>query len=140
MFPSPVRSRRSLIPLPPMRRTLPVLLFALSLALGGCHSWYPQSSPVPDVVASRNGRGLVRVLRHDGGVTVLANARVVGDSIVGTAGNPPRHQAVALANVERIETRRTDAMETGVLVFGGLAFATTFAALAAVARGVGGCE
>lgn len=123
-----------------MRRTIPVLLFAVSLAVSACHSWYPQPSPAPDAVVSRNGRGLVRVLRRDQGVTVLANARVVGDSIVGTAGNPPRHDAVALADVERIEIRGTDALETGAVVFGALAVAATFVALAAVARGVGGCD
>lgn len=95
---------------------VPVLM--LSLAAGACTSWHHQSSPAPEVVARQHGRGSVRVLRQDGSVMVLQTPSVVGDSIIGVAGDPPRRTGVALADVQRIDRRGFSPARTGGLVVG----------------------
>lgn len=114
------------------RRFLPVLLAALVLSAGACHSWNAQTRPAPDVIAAQPGRTM-RVTRHDQSVLVLANPQVVGDSLVGTAGDPPQRVAVATADVQRIDTRSVNALKTGGLVMGTLLVVTAVAVAAAVA-------
>jgi hypothetical protein len=112
-------------------RTFPALLLVLSAT--GCHSWHAQAGPTPDAIAAQTGRGLVRVTRRDHGQLVLVGARVMGDSIVGQAGTPPQRTAVAMADVERIDTRATSAGRTAGLVLGVavVAFAALLVAAAA---------
>ncbi len=119
------------------RRALLVLPFVLALPAGACHGWNAQTSPAPEVVAAQNGRGTVRVIRRDQSVLVLANPQVAGDSIVGTAGNPPVRTAVALADVQRVDTRSVNAWKTGGLVFGTLLVVSAVAVVAAVAAFLG---
>ena len=119
------------------RRSLAILPFAIALSAGACHGWNAQTSPAPEVVAAQNGRGTVRVIRHDQSTMVLANPQVVGDSIVGTAGDPPQRTAVALADVQRVDTRRVNAWKTGGLVFGTLLVVSAVAVAAAVAAVLG---
>lgn len=119
------------------RRALLVLPFALALSAGACHSWNAQTSPAPDVVAARNGRGTLRVTRRDQSVIVLTNAQVVGDSIVGTAGSPPQRAAVAVSDVERVDTRSVNAWKTGGLVVGTLLVVSVVATAAAIASFLG---
>ncbi|HEU4558253.1 MAG TPA: hypothetical protein VFS20_10400 [Longimicrobium sp.] len=119
------------------RRALLVLPFALALSASACHSWHAQTGPAPEVVAAQDGRRTLRVTRRDQSVMVLANAQVVGDSIVGTTGSPPQRAAVAVADVQRIDRRGVNAFKTGGLVFGTLLVATAVAVAAAVAAAFG---
>jgi hypothetical protein len=91
--------------------------FAALLATAACTSWRPQTAPAPQVV-SGNANGTVRVIRRDQSVLVLHHPQVVGDSIVGDAGDPSRRAAVALADVERIDARKVSAARTGGLSLG----------------------
>jgi hypothetical protein len=119
------------------RRSFSVLLATLALSTGACHSWNPQTSPAPDVIAAQPGRTM-RVIRRDHSTLVLANPQVVGDSLVGTAGNPPQRVAVATADVQRIDTRSMNAWKTGGLVMGTLLVVSAVAVAAAVAALLGG--
>jgi hypothetical protein len=47
----------------------------------------------------------VRVTRLDGTVIMLADPRVVGDSLIGNVGNPPERTALLLRDVRRLEER-----------------------------------
>jgi hypothetical protein len=112
----------------PMRfSTLPLLLAALA---AGCTTWRPQTAPAPQVVAAQSD-GSVRVLRRDQSTLVLRHPQVVGDSIVGDAGDPPRRVAVATADVQRLEVRRVSAVRTGGLGIGVLVAVTCVAVVAA---------
>lgn len=112
-------------------RAIATLVLAFSAA--GCHSWHAQTSPTPDAISTQAGRGPVRVTRRDHSQLVLVNAQVMGDSIVGQAGSPPQRTAVAMADVERIDTRATSAGKTAGLVLGvaAVAFAALLVAAAA---------
>jgi len=112
-------------------RSLPML--CLPLLAGACHSWRPQTTPAPQVVQQMNGRGTVRILRRDGSVMVLSIPQVVGDSIIGTTGNPPQRATVAVADVQRIDTRRVSATRTGGLAIGTIVLVSAVAIAAAVA-------
>ncbi|HYH82584.1 MAG TPA: hypothetical protein VEX86_22525 [Longimicrobium sp.] len=96
---------------------LRLLAVAALLLASACTSWNPQTAPAPEVVARSQGREPVRIVRTDASVLVLRSPRVVGDSIEGEAGSPPRLTRVALADVRRVETRGANAMKTGGLVF-----------------------
>jgi len=110
---------------------------ALLLSTAACHSWRPQTTPAPQVVEQMNGRGTVRILRRDQSVMVLSEPRVEGDSIVGTVGTPPQRAAVAVADVQRIDTRRVSATRTGGLAVGTIVLVSVVAIAAAVAALLG---
>jgi hypothetical protein len=99
-----------------MRLSRPALAL-VAIAASACTSWRPQTAPAPEVVSAQ-GSGTIRVTRHDQSTIVLWHPQVVGDSIVGQAGSPPRHVAVATADVERIDVRRVSASRTGGLTVG----------------------
>lgn len=120
------------------RRVLRSVGAALLLSAGACHSWRPQTTPAPQVVEQMNGRGTVRITRRDQSMLVLASPQLVGDSIVGTAGNPPQRAAIAVADVQRIDTRRMSATRTGGLAVGTIVLVTVVAVAAAVAAVLGG--
>jgi CubicO group peptidase (beta-lactamase class C family) len=110
---------------------------ALLFATAACTSWRPQTAPAPQVVTA-NANGTVRVTRHDQSVLVLRHPQVVGDSIVGDAGNPPRRAAIAMADVDRIDARKVSAAKTGGLSLGVIVVGTILligAATAAVLSG-----
>lgn len=109
-------------------------MLVLVPAAGACHGWRPQATPVPRAIEQMHGRGTVRILRSDGSLVVLASPRVTGDSIVGTAGSPPRRTAVAVAGVERVEAREVSAGKTAGLVGGILGAAALMVGLAALAE------
>jgi hypothetical protein len=103
---------------------------ALLLAFGGaCNTWRVQPGPAPQVVAQR-GEGRLRLVLKDQSVVELVGARVVGDSIVGIGGSPPRHVAVATADVQRIDAQRVDPVRTGALTVGVVVAAIAVAAIA----------
>lgn len=116
-------------------RSLAASLLLLSAA--ACHSWRPQTTPAPQVVEQMNGRGTVRIVRNDQSVMVLSEPRVEGDSIVGTTGTPPQRAAVAVADVQRIDTRRVSATKTGGLAVGTIVLVSVIAVAAAVAALLG---
>jgi len=126
----------------PRRRRVTALRFLplalLALAAGACTSWHHPASPAPEVVARQHGRGSVRVLRRDGSVLVLRTPSVVGDSIIGVGGSPPRRTSVALADVERVETRGFSPAKTCGLVLVYFAVVTLIAVGAALGAWAGG--
>ena len=93
------------------------------LGLTGCSSWR-QVPPDPDVVPPTHER--MRVHTRDRRTIVLADAAVVGDSLLGrfeksaTPLVPPvapgSRYAIAVADVERVEARRSDPAATVVVV------------------------
>lgn len=93
------------------------VLALVAIAASACSTWRPQTAPAPEVVSAQ-GSGTVRVLRRDQSSVLIWHPQVVGDSIVGMAGSPPRHVAVATADVERIDVRRVNATRTGGLTLG----------------------
>jgi len=96
-----------------------VLSAAALLSLSACTSWHAQTGPALQVVA-RHERGPVRVVRNDGSVLVLRTPSVVGDSLVGVGGSPPRRTSVALADVKRVDARELDPLKTGGATVGAL--------------------
>ncbi|HEX8906250.1 MAG TPA: hypothetical protein VF771_15480 [Longimicrobiaceae bacterium] len=112
---------------------------AAALALSACTSWRPQTAPAPEVVAA-HGNGSVRVLRRDMSTIELRNPQVLGDSIVGEAGDPPRRAAIAIADVQRIDVRRVSATRTGGLTLAVLVVASAVAVVAVLAAVLGGWE
>jgi hypothetical protein len=118
-----------------MRRSI-IALAVLSVATAGCQTWRTQTAPAPQVVAARNGR-TVRIMCRYCGIYEMSNAVVVGDSIVGSVGRPPRRAAVAVADVERIEVRRVNALQTAGLAAGTYVAASLVVAFA-VLFGVSG--
>jgi hypothetical protein len=117
------------------RQTL--LTLSIPLLLAGCGTWRAQNGPPSEVVPA-NTASRLRIVRHDRSTLELREARVVGDSIVGQAGDPPVRVAVALADVERIDARRTSAARTGGLTLGVFAVVVLVTAAAATAALLGG--
>jgi hypothetical protein len=117
-----------------------IICFGCMTAAAGCTSWHAQSSPAPEVVARMNGGGAVRVQRHDHSWVVLRGPRVEGDSIVGMAGSPPERTAVAVADVQRIDTRGVSATKTGGLAVGAILILIAAVGIAAAAALGGSIE
>ena len=114
--------------------TSPVL--ALLLATAACSTWRPQTAPAPQAIQA-NASGTVRVTRKDQSMLVLRHPSVVGDSIVGDAGDPPRRTSVALADVERVDARKVSATRTGGLGLGVIVVTLAVATVAALAAVLG---
>jgi hypothetical protein len=66
-------------------------------------------------------------------VLVLKHAQIQGDSVIGEAGDPPQHAAVAMSQVQRLEVRKLSATRTTGLSLGVLAAVTVLAVAAATA-------
>jgi hypothetical protein len=91
-----------------MMRKLSFSTLALCALAAGCTTtWEPAYGPVPQVAAANTGR-TVHVLTRDRGTLELRNVQVLGDSIVGDAGNPPERVAIATADVQVVSVRKTD--------------------------------
>lgn len=95
-------------------RWLPVVIVA-TLALPACTTWARQSAPPAQVVASHPD-ALVRVTRTDHSVVTVRDAKVVGDTLVGTT-NDDAHLPVAIpvADVEAVDTRAVSGARTAGL-------------------------
>lgn len=89
------RTRQQLRPLAP--------LLCLAAYLSGCHSWNRHHFPASGASTAVAGGGPVRLTLADGTTLVLSGARVIGDSVVGDVGTPPRRAAVALADVHNVQ-------------------------------------
>jgi hypothetical protein len=120
-------------------RRFPTPLLAVALALAACTTWRPQTAPAPEVIAA-HGNASVRIVRRDQSTIELRHPQVVGDSIVGEAGDPPRRVAVATADVERVDVRKVSAARTGGLSVGVLLVVAIVAVGAATAALLGGWQ
>jgi len=78
----------------------------------------------------------VRVLRKTDVSVVLHNVQLIGDSIVGDAGEPPQRTAIAVSDVQMITTRQTDTSvaTTGIKTAGIVVVAVLAAGLLAIAE------
>jgi hypothetical protein len=76
-----------------------------------CSAW----RPLPGVGLARpegEQLGHARVLLHDGTELDLEDATIRPDSIIGRSGATSTRMAAARSDVERVDTRRTDATTT----------------------------
>ena len=108
-------------------RGVHVSTIALCIMAAGCtSSWEPQYGPVPQVAAAQTGR-TVRVVTRDRGTVELQNVQVIGDSIVGDAGNPPQRIALATSDVQVVTVRRSNhsTANTAIIVGGATLVALT---------------
>lgn len=114
-------------------------LLPIVAVLAACTTWAHQSAPAAQVVADHPG-ALVRVTRTDHSVITLRDARVAGDSLVGTTDDKARlHVAMPVADVASVDTREVSAARTAGLGVGAvgalLAVAGIAAALALLSLG-----
>lgn len=91
----------------PLRRT--ILAAGCALLLGACATWSEQVTPQP--AAQRTLHGTVRITRGNGRSITLNEADVRGDSLVGLS-TEFRHASIPLAQVKRLDRRRTDVVGT----------------------------
>jgi hypothetical protein len=109
-------------------RVVSLALLPLLLGSQGCRSWQVQDPPIAPHV--ERGPDVVRLTLVDGRRLELLRPSVRNDSIVGTPYGVPRSPggvpaaaspAVALADIVRIEVRKTDRTRTlsGLLGGGG---------------------
>jgi hypothetical protein len=84
---------------------------------GACTTWHtqpvsgPEARPLPT-------RSPIRITRTDGRMLVLEHAQVVGDSLFGEAGDPPRSVALAMGEITRMERQKVSAGRTVGLTLG----------------------
>ena len=118
-----------------MRLGRNLIIAAAVLALQACSSWRPvtlEAGAAPVLEANRP----VRATRQDGSTVVLYEPRVVGDSLIGNAGNPPLRTAVAWRDIRDIDMLRVSVGRTAAaagatvgagVVVAGLAFLSVVA-------------
>lgn len=109
-----------------------VALLTLCFHLAGCGTWRPAAGPPSEVI--RDGApSPVRITTTDGRVVVVDEPRIEEDAIVGlsevceaTRGAQLRSECVmelaivaGLFEVETLEVRETDVLDTALLVAGG---------------------
>ncbi|HVE78157.1 MAG TPA: hypothetical protein VNA89_04830 [Gemmatimonadaceae bacterium] len=114
-----------------------VPMLACLVCLHGCTSWHRRdvSAGAAPAISSDHP---VRITRMDGSTMVLEHPRVVGDSVVGDVGDPPRRAAVALSDVQRMDVRRVSLLRTGGLALGVGAAALGVAFIALIVAFQGG--
>ncbi len=107
------------------------VLIALVMLVTGCASW-SRSALVPEQNIGERNPKRVRVQLKDGRRLVIDHPYVVGDSLVGHSPN----SAVALVDIESLDTRKTSAPKTVafILLMGTLAIGVAIA----IAFGIGG--
>lgn len=132
-MPSPTLARRAARPARTLLARTLVARAALVLAAAGCRTWQPL--PVgPEGAAGAVPPGLVRVTLVDGRVVAMADARVLGDSLVGRAPEASAgeeaaaRRAVALREIRRVDRRRVEVLRTVGLVFSAAYIALNIAA------------
>ena len=106
------------------RRPLVLALFALSATVA-CHSWQA-SDLATGVGPAVAGSSEVRVTRTDRSRLVVELPRVEGDSLTGQGANAPSRIAMAVGDVQRVETRRFSVGRTALVVAAGLASVALF--------------
>ena len=108
----------------------PLAALSLGLTVGGCTSWRVEPGNRSQAIA-QSARHAIRVQMRDGEVLVIDDPKVVGDSIRGGAmryapGEPS--VAVALSDVQRVETTQFHAGKTFLMLGIVLPIAGSFAA------------
>ncbi len=93
-----------------------MLVLAIPLLLAGCYTWSTSTQPVQSVVAKHQGDHL-RVKVAGRAMFDLYDARVEGDSLIGTSGAGKRY-AVATEDVEYVPVQKTDTVKTGFVMAG----------------------
>lgn len=114
----------------PRRSLLPIVV----LLLGSCYGYARRPTPGP--TPAREELGTVRLTLRDGAQLDLTGAYAQGDSVVGTTRQAPaRREAVAVAQVARLESYGFRLMRTGGLALGIYVGVAAFAILAILASG-----
>lgn len=109
-------------------RSLALVTLAFSAA---CTTWSRQSEPPAQVVASHLG-ALVRVTRTDHSVVTVRDAHVVGDTLFGATNDDARLAvAMAIGDIESIDTRAVSGARTAGLGVGAVAAILAVAGIAA---------
>lgn len=88
-----------------------VVLVCLAL-LSACTGWHTRNAPPAQAVSEGNPR-TVRITRTDGSTLVLRDPQVTGDSIAGVSVRTDSRVAVALTDVDEVQTREVSALRTG---------------------------
>jgi len=107
----------------PQQLRAPIMMAA---CLSACTHWQVQSVSPQQVLETRHPQK-IRVTRADSTKVVLAEPRIVGDTLYGVGARSPRaaHQppgeGIALADVSQVAIRRTDPAATTLLVLGSAA-------------------
>lgn len=108
---------------------LPILLVAICLTAGGCHTWQvqpgPSSSALPQAAADSTKQ--LRLTLASGAVIEMSSPHVVGDSIVGISHSTHQRVAFAVADVQSVAHKEVSVGRTA-LAAGGI----TTVALAAL--------
>lgn len=96
------------------RRSLLLLLFAITLPLAGCLTWQP-ADVSPEALFETEPPRRVRVTKTDGEVLTLEAPTIRARAIVATAAPG----AVLLEDIQLLEIRRTDVVRTIAFVLPG---------------------
>lgn len=92
----------------------------LPLALSACASFRPVAL-TPGATPTIDPRHPVRATLASGARMVLYNPGILADSLVGNVGAPPVRTAVALRDIQGLETLRTSPTRTAAAVAGTVA-------------------
>jgi hypothetical protein len=110
-------------------------MLTILLAGAACTTWQTTGLPTPKQAGPDWGRERqLRITQHDGYVITLQQARLLSDSLVGFAAtNGTVRRAFAVADVARVEVRKTDVERTiwavtGTVLLVGSVVAATVAA------------
>lgn len=110
-----------------MYKRYPVLfritaISSLLVLAPGCATWVTQEVPPTTLLQQQRGSySRVRVVRTDGERVVLRNPVIAGDSVAGRQvqrDEPDRRIAIALSEVQQLQTIRTNLGQTALLVAG----------------------
>jgi hypothetical protein len=99
-----------------MRAGPRVALFVVAFAAVGCFHY--RAVPPAARTTALNGRRPVRVVLRNGDALQLNNARLIGDSVIGSSRLSQGHERVAVANadVAFVETLRFSGNSTGLAI------------------------
>ena len=98
-----------------------IAVMGLATLTGACTQWQPQLGPVAEVVSANRGQE-IRVVRRDGAILDLTDARMIGDTLSGASirGTDTLRLRLAPEEIARLEVRKADAASTVALVVVGL--------------------
>jgi hypothetical protein len=99
-------------------------LAIVAASLTACSRWQVQSL-APEALLAERHPDRIRITRADRTTIVLRAPKVSGDTVYGSLREGPdtaaRPEAVALADVAQVETRKLDPVATGALTLGSAA-------------------
>ena len=100
---------------PPLLMIIPALVLVV---LSACYSWKVESAPLPQLLAGPEPPQVVRVTLPGDFQMEIAQARIDGDSLIGTIpGSDSIRRSVAASQIDGVATRRFDAGKTLLSVF-----------------------